>query len=118
MPSVVGKMTKGAVFPGVVGAEDVSGNNEGDGFLSSDCVNDVDNLNAINTLNLPMYASHPDMSANPSGSAEGDIYFNSTDKNIYRFDGTEWLATSASVISEHNLSNASSGSAGNSWHSI
>ena len=69
-------------FTGMVHADQIIGKGgtvsdvANGGTIPADAIENVNDLNAINTLNLPVYDSHPDMSANPSGSAEGDIYFN------------------------------------------
>jgi len=65
-----------------------------------------------NRLNIPVFSSHPD---NPSDNIEGDIYYNSTDDNIYRYDGTQWIdSAGSSGTSGSSGSSGTSGSSGNS----
>ena len=49
-------------------------------------LNDVD----INKNQLQNPVIHPSATA-PSGPKQGQIYFNTTDNNIYRYDGTRWV---------------------------
>lgn len=49
-------------------------------------LNDVD----INKNQLQNPVIHPSATA-PSSPKQGQIYFNTTDNNIYRYDGTQWV---------------------------
>ena len=49
-------------------------------------LNDVD----INKNQLQNPVIHPSSTA-PSSPKQGQIYFNTTDNNIYRYDGTQWV---------------------------
>ena len=63
-------------------------------------------LNASSGLTLPVYNTEP------IGLAVGDIYYNSVDTNIYRFDGVNWLNSAGTSGTDG--TSGSSGSSGSS----
>jgi len=54
----------------------------------------------------------PTASSNPTGTVAGQLYYNTTDTNIYRYDGSFWLR--AAGTSGTSGTSGSSGSAGTS----
>jgi len=41
--------------------------------------------------------SVPGGATNPTGAAAGDVYYNTTDKNLYYYDGSSWILVSGTI---------------------
>ena len=79
------------------------------GDSMDDYHNFTGSVNITGSLQLPKYAS------NPSGTVSGQIYYNTTDNNIYRYNGSFWLsAAGSSGSSGTSGANGQAGSSGTS----
>ena len=76
----------------------LSGNASTDHFAVKDnSSNTIFMVRGNSVINIPT------LSSAPSGPSEGDIYTNSTDHNIYYYDGTSWVDLTSVVETDPTL---------------